>query len=299
MKIGFIGLGRMGSGMVKRLLADTHEVVVFNRSPEKTKELAKSGAVAAFSLEELIQKLPTPRIVWVMVPAGEATEKTVQDLGGLLKPGDIVIDGGNSFYKDSIRRSLELSKKGIHFSDAGTSGGIWGLEKGYCIMAGAEAEVFKKIEPLLKSLTAPEGYLHAGPVGSGHFTKMVHNGIEYGMLQAYAEGFELLKASGFNLDSKKISHLWNQGSVVKSWLLELLERVFAKDPRLEGVEGFVEDSGEGRWTVETAIEKNVATPVITASLFERFHSRDKEKFSARVIAALRNEFGGHSIQKKG
>ena len=297
MEIGFVGLGRMGGNMVQRLLKGGHKVVVVNRSPEPVKAVVAKGAAGAGSVPELVKLLRPPRVVWLMLPSGEVTEQYVRDLTSLLSQGDILIEGGNSNYKDSMRRAKETAKKGIHFLDAGTSGGIWGLENGYCLMVGGDGEIFKKCEPLFQTLASKDGYLHAGPNGAGHFVKMIHNGIEYGMLQAYGEGFEIMKASGFKLDFAKIARLWNHGSVVRSWLLELAERAFQKDPDLAALKGYVEDSGEGRWTVAEAIEKNVSAPVITLALLERLRSREEECFSAKVIAALRNEFGAHPVKK--
>ncbi|WP_281278996.1 phosphogluconate dehydrogenase (NAD(+)-dependent, decarboxylating) [Thermosporothrix hazakensis] len=297
MEIGFIGLGRMGANMVRRLLRDNHRVVAWNRTAAKTDEIVKEGAEGAYSIQELVGKLQqSPRVVWVMVPAGQATDDMIQEVLPYLNKGDIIIDGGNSNYKDSIRRGKELTEKGFHFMDAGTSGGIWGLKVGYCLMVGGEKETFEYIEPLLKTLAPPDGYLYCGSHGAGHFVKMVHNGIEYGIMQAYGEGFEILKASQYDFDLHAISHLWNQGSVVRSWLLELAESAFEQDPQLESIKGYVEDSGEGRWTIQQAIDTNVPAPVITLSLFERFHSRQDESFSAKVLAALRKGFGGHAVK---
>lgn len=297
MEVGFIGLGRMGANMVRRLLGEKHRVVAWNRTASKTQEIVTEGAVGAYTIQELVGKLEqSPRVVWVMVPSGQATDEMINDVVPLLNKGDIIIDGGNSNYKDSIRHSQELAEKGIRFMDAGTSGGIWGLQVGYCMMVGGNKETYQYVEPLLKTLAPPDGYLHCGPAGAGHFVKMVHNGIEYGMLQAYGEGFEILQASQFSLDLHAISHLWNQGSVVRSWLLELAERAFEKDGDLSAIRGYVEDSGEGRWTVQQAIDTNVPAPVITLSLLERFRSRQDESFTAKVIAALRNEFGGHAVK---
>lgn len=298
MKIGLIGLGRMGSNMVLRLLKWKHEIVVYNRSSDPIRKMEKEGAIGATSTSDILKKLSRPRIIWIMLPAGEVTMQTIRSLAAELSKGDVVVDGGNSYYKNSILMAKELAKKEIHFLDVGTSGGIWGLEKGYCLMIGGEKEVFKQCEPLFKTLAPKDGYLHVGPNGAGHFVKMIHNGIEYGMLEAYAEGFEIMKASDFNLDFAKISHLWNQGSVVRSWLLELAEDAFGKNPDLSGIQAYVEDSGEGRWTVAEAIERNVAAPVLSLALIERLRSREKECFSAKVIAALRNEFGGHAIKKE-
>jgi len=298
MKIGLIGLGKMGSNMVLRLLKDKHEIVVYDRSPDPVKNLEKQGAIGASSVQDLIQKLPVPRIIWVMVPSGDPTTQTIRDIASQLSSGDIVIDGGNSYYKNTVMMAKELAPKGIHFVDSGTSGGIWGLAKGYCLMIGGEKEIFDKCEPIFKTLAPKDGYLHVGPNGAGHFVKMVHNGIEYGMLQAYGEGFEIMNASDYNLDFAKISHLWNQGSVVRSWILELAEDAFGKSPKLKEIAPYVDDSGEGRWTVAEAIERNVSAPVLTLSLLERLRSREKESFSAKVVAALRNEFGGHAIKKE-
>jgi 6-phosphogluconate dehydrogenase len=296
MEIGFIGLGRMGANMVRRLLLGGHRVVAWNRTAEKTTEIVSEGAEGAYSIQELVEKLQTPRIVWTMVPAGQATDDMINDLVPLLSQGDIIIDGGNANYKDSIRRGKDLTAKGFQFMDAGTSGGIWGLKVGYCLMVGGEQSTFNHVEPLLKTLAPPDGYLLCGPVGAGHFVKMVHNGIEYGMLQAYGEGFEILNAGPYNLDLHSIAHLWNQGSVVRSWLLELAEDAFQRDGKLEHIKGYVADSGEGRWTVQQAIDTDVPAPVITLSLLERFRSRQEESFTAKVIAALRNEFGGHAVK---
>ncbi|WP_308441693.1 phosphogluconate dehydrogenase (NAD(+)-dependent, decarboxylating) [Reticulibacter mediterranei] len=297
MEIGFIGLGRMGANMVRRLLRDGHTVVAWNRTAAKTDEIVSEGAQGAYSIPELVEKLQTPRIVWIMVPSGQATDDMINEVTPLLSKGDIIIDGGNSNYHDSIRRSQELTAKGFQFMDAGTSGGIWGLKVGYCMMVGGEKATFEHVEPIIKSLAPPDGYLHCGPAGAGHFVKMVHNGIEYGMLQAYGEGFEILKAAKqYDLDLHAISHLWNQGSVVRSWLLELAELAFEHDADLSSIRGYVEDSGEGRWTVQQAIDTDVPAPVITLSLLERFRSRQDESFTAKVIAALRKEFGGHAVK---
>jgi 6-phosphogluconate dehydrogenase len=287
MKLGMVGLGRMGGNMAERLRRGGHEIVGYDRDPA----VSDVG-----SLSDLVKILDTPRSVWVMVPAGSPTEQTVEELAGLLDAGDLIVDGGNSNFRDSIRRGEELDEKGLLFVDAGTSGGIWGLQVGYCLMVGGSDEAFQRIEPALETLAPKDGYAHVGPVGSGHFTKMVHNGIEYAMAQAYAEGFEILNASPFDLDLRQISHLWNQGSVVRSWLLELAESAFDKDPDLSKIRGYVEDSGEGRWTVFEAINENVAAPTIAASLFARFVSRQEDSFAMKVIAALRNEFGGHAVK---
>jgi 6-phosphogluconate dehydrogenase len=297
MEIGFIGLGRMGANMVRRLLRDNHRVVAWNRTAAKTEEIVSEGAEGAYSISELVEKLQTPRIVWVMVPSGQTTDDMINEVVPLLSKGDIVIDGGNSNFHDSIRHGQELSAKGFQFMDAGTSGGIWGLKVGYCLMVGGEKATFEHVEPLLKTLAPPDGYLHCGGYGAGHFTKMVHNGIEYGMMQAYGEGFEILKSSEFSPDLHKVAHLWNQGSVVRSWLLELAEAAFEKHGNdLSDIRGYVNDSGEGRWTIQAAIDHDVPAPVITAALYERFHSRQKESYTAQVLAALRNEFGGHEVK---
>ncbi len=296
MEVAFIGLGRMGANMVRRLMQGGHRVVAYNRTAEKTKELVSEGAVGAYSLKEVVEQLKTPRIVWLMVPAGQVVDDHIAQLEPLLSPGDIIIDGGNSYYKDSVRRGQEVTARGFHFMDVGTSGGIWGLKVGYCLMIGGEKAIFDHCEPLFKTLAPPDGYGYMGDHGAGHLVKMVHNGVEYGMLQAYGEGFEILNASPYHLDLYNISHLWNQGSVVRSWLLELAELAFQKDPQLSSIKGWVADSGEGRWTVLEAMEHDVPAPVITLSLLERFRSRQEESFSAKVIAALRNEFGGHAVK---
>ncbi len=298
MELGFVGLGRMGANMVQRLLKDEHRIIAYNRTPEKIQDIEKHGAIGAYSLEELVEKLSPPRAIWIMVPAGDPVQQMMDQLLPLLSEGDILIDGGNSNYKDTILRSKQITSQGIHYMDVGTSGGIWGLKVGYCLMIGGERTIFEHLEPIFRTLAPDDGYGHMGPHGAGHFVKMIHNGIEYGMLQAYAEGFEILEASDFDLDLQGISHLWNQGSVVRSWLLELAELAFESDPHLDRIHGYVEDSGEGRWTVLEAIEKNVPAPVITLSLQARFRSRQDESFGAKVIAALRNEFGGHAVKEK-
>ena len=299
MRIGFIGLGKMGMNMVERLLNSGHEVVVYARTQDTVKKAEGKGAIGAKSLQDVLSKLKKPKIIWLMVPAGDATEETINNTASFLEEGDIVIDGGNSFYKDSIRRAETLTKRKISFIDAGTSGGIWGLKSGYCLMIGGDKDVFRNLEPIFRSLAPENGYAHVGPIGAGHFVKMVHNGIEYALLQGYAEGFEILHSKKeLNLNLQNIAYLWNQGSVIRSWLLELAENAFKNDPSLSSIKGFVEDSGEGRWTVAEAIEQDVPAPVITLSLLERFRSRQDESFSAKVIAALRNEFGGHGVKKK-
>jgi len=299
MKIGMVGLGRMGINMARRLLRGGHQVVAYNRTPAKTEEVARDGAEAAFSLEELVEKLEGRRVIWLMLPAGRPVDEHLAGLMALLAPGDIVVEGGNSFYKDDIRRAEELAGPGINYVDAGVSGGIWGLEVGYCTMVGGRRADFEYLEPVFKTLAPPEGYMYCGPNGAGHFVKMIHNGIEYGMMQAYGEGFALLEASPFGeeLDYGALSRLWNQGSVIRSWLLELLELAFKKDPGLTSLQGYVDDSGEGRWTVHEAVDSGVSAPVITAALFRRFESRQDDAFENRVLAALRREFGGHAVQK--
>ena len=297
MEIGLVGLGKMGKNMALRLRGGNHRVVATDRNAEPIREVEKAGAVGADSLQALVKQLATPRAVWIMVPAGEPTENVVGELAGLLASGDLIIDGGNSFYKDSMRRAAELAEHGIGFLDAGTSGGVWGLEVGYCLMVGGREEDFRRVEPALETLAPPQGYLHAGPSGAGHFVKMVHNGIEYAMMQAYAEGFEILQAGDFGLDLGKISHLWNQGSVIRSWLLELSQRMFAEDPQLEALQGYVQDSGEGRWTLQEAIDRAVPAPALADALFARFRSRQENSFSNRVLAGLRQQFGGHAVKK--
>jgi 6-phosphogluconate dehydrogenase len=296
MQIGFVGLGKMGGNMVERLLRDKHQIVVFNRTPDKIQETVSKGAAGSSSLKDLTSKLQGRKAVWLMVPSGAPVDQNINDLVPLLSKGDIIVDGGNSYYKDSIRRHDELLTKGIHFIDCGTSGGIWGLKVGYCLMIGGEKDAYQALEPIFKSLAPPDGYLYCGASGTGHLVKMIHNGIEYGMMQAYAEGFDILRASPFKLDLQKISHLWNQGSVVRSWLLELAELAFEKDPKLEKIEPYVADSGEGRWTVFESIERDVPAPVLTLALQSRFASRDRNSFAHRLLAALRNEFGGHAVK---
>jgi 6-phosphogluconate dehydrogenase len=297
MKMAMIGLGRMGLNMTRRLIRQGHEVVAYNRTFQKTEEIGREGAEPARSLSEIGSKLSSPRVVWLMLPAGQAVDDILLQLQDLLSPGDIVVDGGNSFYRDDIRREAWLEKKQIRLVDVGVSGGIWGLQAGYCLMIGGHKETYQYLEPLFKSLTREDGYLYCGPAGAGHFVKMVHNGIEYGLMQAYGEGFQILESSPYagSLDFGQVAHLWNQGSVVRSWLLELAEEAFAKDEKLAHIRGYVEDTGEGRWTVQQALEAGVSAPVITLSLMTRFRSRDDNTFSDRVVAALRREFGGHAV----
>jgi 6-phosphogluconate dehydrogenase len=291
----------MGMNMTKRLIEGGHGVTAFARGKEQVEEAKKFGARGAGSLKELSEKLPAPRIIWLMIPAGAPVDETIEGIKAHLTKGDIIIDGGNSFYQDDLRRYENLKKEGINYLDAGTSGGIWGLEVGYCLMVGGEEKFFDYLEPVFKTLAPPDGYLYCGPAGAGHFIKMVHNGIEYGMMEAYAEGFELIKSSryGEGLDYVKVAHLWNQGSVIRSWLLELLESAFEKDGDLSSITGYVEDSGEGRWMVKEAIDLDVSLPVISLSLSRRFRSRQRDPFGEKVLAALRREFGGHEVKYTG
>jgi 6-phosphogluconate dehydrogenase len=311
MQLGFVGLGRMGGNMVHRIHRDSdHQVVAFDFSSEAVSTAESHGAAGASSLEDLVSKLDAPRTVWVMVPAGDTTEETVNTLAGLMEPGDTIVDGGNSKWTDDRRRAEELAAKQLDYVDVGTSGGVWGLEVGYCMMVGGSDRGVERLSPILDVLAPPtsddsrhaigdRGWHHFGPPGAGHYVKMVHNGVEYGIMQAYAEGFSLMKASEYPIDNAKVAHLWQQGSVVRSWLCELAWRAFELEGSdLEGIEGWVEDSGEGRWTVEDSIERRVPTPVITTSLFARFDSRDQGDFAARVNAALRAQFGGHAVKTK-
>jgi 6-phosphogluconate dehydrogenase len=311
MQIGFVGLGRMGGNMVTRIKRDSaHDVVAYDRDAKTVKRVAEqTGARGARSLADLVSKLDAPRMVWIMVPAGKPTQDTVDKLAALLEKGDTIVDGGNSKWTDDRERAAALRKVGIDYVDVGTSGGVWGLEVGYCMMVGGREPAVKRLSPILDVL-APEtneasratlgerGWAHFGPSGAGHYVKMVHNGIEYGLMQAYAEGFDLFDKSDFDLDNAKIAHLWNQGSVVRSWLCELAARAFEQEGNdLAGISGYTEDSGEGRWTIEDAIDKDVPTPVITASLYARFYSRGKGDFTHRMLAALRAQFGGHATKK--
>ncbi|CAN5925158.1 decarboxylating 6-phosphogluconate dehydrogenase [soil metagenome] len=297
MQIAIVGLGKMGGNMVKRLLGGGHQVVAYDRDPATVEKLVKEGATGASSLADVVAKLSGTKAVWVMVPAGKPTEDTIAELSRTLAPNDIVIDGGNSNFRDSIRHSAELAEKKIRFLDAGTSGGIWGLEVGYCLMVGGDKSAYETILPALTTLAPKDGLGYFGKAGAGHFCKMVHNGIEYAMMQSYAEGFELLKATEFGYDLKQVTSVWNHGSVVRSWLLELAERAFNKDPELKDLKAYVDDSGEGRWTVNEAIAHAVPVPTIAASLFARFTSRQDNSFAMRVLSALRNEFGGHAVKK--
>ena len=287
MQLGMVGLGRMGSGMTGRLQQDGHDVKTYDPQVEST----------AGSLQELASQLDAPRAVWLMIPAGKITEDAFQELLGILEPGDTIVDGGNSNFRDSQRRHAEAAERNLHFVDSGVSGGIWGIKVGFCLMVGGDDEPVQRLEPIFKSLAPPDGYSHVGPSGAGHFVKMVHNGIEYGLMQAYGEGFEIMHASEFDLDLHEIAGIWRYGSVVRSWLLELLHDAFEQDGKdLEKIEGYVEDSGEGRWTIFEAINESVPAPAISAALYARFASRQDESFSAKVAAALRNQFGGHAVK---
>ncbi|HEY1904516.1 MAG TPA: decarboxylating 6-phosphogluconate dehydrogenase [Myxococcaceae bacterium] len=319
MQIGMIGLGRMGGNMVRRLMKGGHTCVVYDRGADVVAAYAKEGATPAKSLEDLVSKLQKPRAVWIMVPAGGPTESTVQALAAVLEAGDTIIDGGNSFFKDDVRRSKDVGKKGIHYVDAGTSGGVWGVERGYCLMVGGPKEAVSRVEPILRTLapgkgditatpgrdgkgTAEQGFLHCGPSGAGHFVKMVHNGIEYGLMQAYAEGFDIFKNATskelpedyrYDLNLADIAELWRRGSVVSSWLLDLTSISLAQDPNLESYEGFVQDSGEGRWTIQAAIDEAVPAEVLSAALYARFRSRQQHTFAEKLLSAMRKQFGGH------
>ena len=297
MQIAMVGLGKMGNNMALRLKGGGHEVVVNDVNADVVKALVQPGITGAFSLAEVAQKMKGPRAIWIMVPAGKPVDSVIAGLLPHLEKGDILIDGGNSKWTDSIRHSKELAEKGFRFLDCGTSGGVWGLQNGYCIMTGGDESAFKIVEPAIKTLAPPNGYLYTGPAGSGHYSKMVHNGIEYGMMQAYAEGFDVLRTSGYTYDFAKLCDLWMQGSVIRSWLLELAGNAFKADPKLEHIKGFVEDSGEGRWTVQEAFDHSIPAPVLTAALVHRFYSREEESFSAKVVSALRNQFGGHAVKK--
>ncbi len=297
MELGFIGLGKMGMNMVTRLRHDQHRVVVFDRSTELIKKAESQGCVGSSSLADLVGKLNPPRAVWIMVPSGVPTEETVRSVASLLQPGDLVVDGGNSRFHDDVRRAVELKNQGVHYVDAGTSGGIWGLKVGYCLMVGGEADDVNRIAPALKTLAPENGWAHVGAVGAGHYVKMVHNGIEYSMMQGYAEGFELMSKSEYKLNLARIADLWMHGSVVRSWLLELAADALKSDQKLEKLKGYVQDSGEGRWMIADAIEKDVPVPTLTAALFTRFRSRQEESFAEKMLAALRNAFGGHAVRR--
>jgi 6-phosphogluconate dehydrogenase len=297
MQIGFVGLGRMGLNMVTRLVRGGHAVVAYDRSADAVARAEAAGAKGVSTLEALIEGLAAPRAVWVMVPSGDPTESTVSALGRILAAGDVIIDGGNTNFHDDVRRAQALGAKRVDYVDAGTSGGIWGLQEGYCLMVGGTPEVCARLEPIFLTLAPQDGYLRVGDHGAGHYVKMIHNGIEYGLMQAYAEGFELMHASDYQIDLGAIAKLWNQGSVVRSWLLELTARALAEDADLAGLKGYVEDSGEGRWTLHEGIDRAVPLPVLTAALFTRFRSRADNPFSERLLAALRNQFGGHAVKK--
>jgi 6-phosphogluconate dehydrogenase len=297
MKLGMIGLGKMGYNLVENLLDHNHEVVAFDVNPAPAQELAKRGATPAATIEELVKNLSAPRIVWVMVPAGEIVDNVLETLEGLLDAGDIVIEGGNSHYKESLARAERMSAKGIHYFDVGTSGGMEGARHGACFMIGGPKQVWESLEPLFRDLSVEKGYLYAGESGSGHFLKMVHNGIEYGMMQAIAEGFEVLEKSPFDFNYEEVARVWANGSVIRGWLMDLTERAFSKDAKLSGIKGVMHSSGEGKWTVETALELQASAPVIAMSLFMRYRSLEEDTFHGKVVAALRNEFGGHAVVK--
>ena len=297
MEIGFVGLGKMGMNMVTRLQRDRHRVVVYDRTAELIKQAEGQGCVGASSLAELVSKLATPRALWIMVPSGAPTEETVRSVAALMQAGDVIIDGGNTRFHDDVRRAAELKKKSIHYIDAGTSGGVWGLKLGYCLMIGGDKDVVMRLEPIFKTLAPENGWAYMGSHGAGHYVKMVHNGIEYSMMQGYAEGFELMSKSEYNLDLAKIADLWMHGSVVRSWLLELAAGALEQDPKLEGLKGYVPDSGEGRWMILDAIEKDVPVPTLTTALFTRFRSRQEQSFAEKMLAALRNAFGGHAVRR--
>lgn len=299
MKIGLIGLGKMGYNLSLNLMDNHHEVVAYDVNKEAVAKLANEGATGAFTVEELVNELPlSPKVVWIMVPAGEVTENVITELKELLSEGDIIIDGGNSNYKESVRRAQDLQEKGIYFFDVGTSGGMEGARNGACTMIGGDTEVFRTIEPVFNDICVENGFMYAGKSGSGHFLKMVHNGVEYGMMQSIAEGFEVLEKSQFDFDYEAVARVWNNGSVVRSWLMELTENAFSKDPKLDSIKGVMQSSGEGKWTVETALDLQTATPVIALSLMMRYRSLEEDTFTGKVVAALRNEFGGHGVVNK-
>jgi 6-phosphogluconate dehydrogenase len=297
MKLGLVGLGKMGFPLAEHLHEDGYEVVAYDVNKELTDKAESLGITAADTLEDMVSHLSAPRTIWVMVPAGQIVDDVLASLYSVLEEGDIIIEGGNSFYKDSLRRAAEAKQRGIHYVDVGTSGGTEGARYGACLMIGGEKEVFEKLEPLFKDLALEGGYSYAGKAGSGHFLKMVHNGIEYGMMQAIAEGFEVLDKSDFDFDYKEVARVWSHGSVIRGWLMELTERAFAEDPRLEGIKGVMQSSGEGKWTVETALELQASAPVIAMSLFMRYRSLEEDTFHGKVVAALRNQFGGHAVVK--
>ncbi|MFP7733704.1 phosphogluconate dehydrogenase (NAD(+)-dependent, decarboxylating) [Priestia aryabhattai] len=298
MKLGMIGLGKMGANLVLNLLDHNHSVVAFDVNNEAVQKVSEKGAEGASSIKELVSKLEKPRIAWVMVPAGELTEKVISELQELLEEGDMIIEGGNSKYKDSVRRAAASAEKGIHYFDVGTSGGMEGARNGACMMIGGDKEAFATIEPIFRDINVDNGYLYSGAAGSGHFLKMVHNGIEYGMMQAIAEGFDVLEKSEFDYDYEAVARVWNNGSVIRSWLIELMERAFSKDAKLDSIRGVMHSSGEGKWTVESALDLQVPTPVIALSLMMRYRSLEDDTFTGKVVAALRNEFGGHAVEKQ-
>ncbi|MGG4442680.1 phosphogluconate dehydrogenase (NAD(+)-dependent, decarboxylating) [Brevibacillus fortis] len=298
MKLAILGLGKMGYNLTLNLLSHQHEVVAYDVDSTRAEELSQEGALPAFSVEDAVAKLPTPRVVWLMVPAGEIVDQLVDQLATLLAAGDIVIDGGNSHYKQSLDRYARLQEKGIHFMDAGTSGGMEGARHGACMMIGGDREAFTHIEPMIRDINVENGYLYAGEAGSGHFLKMIHNGIEYGMMQAIGEGFEVLAKSQYNYDFAEVARVWANGSVIRGWLMDLTERAFRKDANLDEIRGVMHSSGEGKWTLETALDLQAATPVIAMSLLMRYRSLDEDTFHGKVVAALRNEFGGHAVEKK-
>lgn len=298
MKIGFIGLGKMGGKMVERLLNAGHQIVVYNLAKSKIDEAVSKGAIASTDIKDLTNKLEGRKLVWLMVPSGKPVDENIDELVKTLNSGDIIVDGGNSYWRETIERGAKLKEKGIHYLDCGTSGGVWGLQNGYCLMYGGDKEACDYAEPIFKSLAPENGYIRCGESGSGHMVKMVHNGIEYGMMQAYAEGFEIMKNSPYNIDLEKVSRVWMQGSVVRSWLLELIGNALEGNQELDGIKDFVSDSGEGRWTVQTAIDFDVPAHVITASLFTRFQSRQDSSYAMKLLAAMRNQFGGHDIKKE-
>ncbi|WP_226086929.1 phosphogluconate dehydrogenase (NAD(+)-dependent, decarboxylating) [Mesobacillus sp. S13] len=298
MKLGMVGLGKMGYNLVLNLMENGHEVVANDINEEAMQKIKAEGAEIAADYQAMADMLPKPRVVWLMIPAGELIDQVIEKFTPYLEEGDILIDGGNSNYKDTLRRAEKLSAAGIHFMDVGTSGGMEGARNGACTMIGGDAEVFSHVEPIFKDISIEKGYLYTGKVGSGHFLKMVHNGIEYGMMQAIAEGFDILEKSPFDYDYKEVSRVWNHGSVIRSWLMELMENAFSKEPKLESIKGVMHSSGEGKWTVETALDLQTAAPVIALSLMMRYRSLEDDTFTGKVVAALRNEFGGHAVEKK-
>lgn len=298
MKLAILGLGKMGYNLTLNLLSHQHEVVAYDVDSSRAEELGREGAIPAASVEDAVAKLEAPRVIWLMVPAGEIVDQLVDQLSALLSPGDIVIDGGNSHYKQSVERYERLKAKGIHFLDVGTSGGMEGARHGACMMIGGDREAFAHIEPMIRDINVEKGYLYTGEAGSGHFLKMIHNGIEYGMMQAIGEGFEVLQKSQYNYDFAEVARVWANGSVIRGWLMDLTERAFRKDAKLDSIRGVMHSSGEGKWTLETALDLQAATPVIAMSLLMRYRSLDEDTFHGKVVAALRNEFGGHAVEKK-